>query len=124
MGISSPKFIKILICNLFAFLPDKQVIYPVSPADEHTLPPPPDGVGSICPVICPSAGFCLENMADPKPEHSASSHPSFDEDELFLDQIRDSFCFFFAATVTLMEVVKYLQSSRDTPRKNQSRSKA
>jgi len=100
------------------------VIYPVSPADERTLPPSPGGVGSICPVIRPSAGFCLENMADPKPEHAASSHPSFDEDELFLDQIRDSFCFFFAATVTLMEVVKYLQSSRDTPRKNQSRSKA
>lgn len=47
-------------------------------------------------------------MVNPAPEKAAITEASLEEDELFLEQLKDSFCFFFAATVTIMEVVKYL----------------
>ena len=82
------------------------------------------GRNTRCPVIGLSAGFLSDHMANPKSEKAAISGSGFDEDELFLDQLKDSFCFFFAATVTLMEMVKYLNSSREATGKDSAQPKA
>ena len=52
-------------------------------------------------------------MASANSQKPSTPAPTFDEDELFLDQLKDSFCFFFAATVTLMELIKHLKTSPD-----------
>jgi len=52
-------------------------------------------------------------MTDQKEENERDFEAGIAEDEIFLDELKDSFCFFFAATVAAMETLKYFQLTQD-----------